>query len=577
MVKKLAIACGIIAGTLGVLAGCSMHNSPVAPRAGSGGGASLNLTVAALRSRMTALNLPVQEPVRIQYNILPDNGGAPVTGSQSFDLTNNTTGASPTLSVNLPGIGKYLVALEVFSSASSVTVSGASARVHRAGTVAANKSQRGVNETPLLLGADEISVNGLTPLNINLGNLTSYCYNGYVYDGDGNDYFNFDQGNENSNTGDLGIDYNTGFLVDGTGQGQTIISYLGNGEFVDFPRINGPFYANSGAAKGGPVSLGDVYGVKLPGQNALVWLQVTNIYSYGSVPDEIDFTFRYNNQGYNYYRFDMTTYGQAFCNDSFTPEPVPTSDTRAVLGYTPKYIAADKAGNVYSPLPVTIQGVQVLTGGSAAATIGPWISSPVAVAASKGSSATIYVADTGSGNTVWVMDANGNSLSAFPLVNTPMDIDVDGAGNVFVSDTSYYITKFSAGVAVTQFGGCCGGNGTFSYYPGIGTDSAGYLYATDYYNNAVEKFDNNGNYLSKIGGNSSFGSYPTDVAVDSSGNVYVTANYQLTKFGPTGNYLTAWTSWNTFSFTYLSSVAIDGAGRISVGDLNNTSIDTFGP
>jgi len=201
------------------------------------------------------------------------------------------------------------------------------------------------------------------------------------------------------------------------------------------------------------------------------------------------------------------------------------------------------------------------------------------VAASRGAATTLYVADTGSGNTVWVMDAQGNSLSAFPMANTPVDLDVDGAGNVFVADTSYYITKYTGGSPVTQFGGCCGGSGTFSYLRGVGTDTAGNLYAVDNNYGVIEKFDNNGNYLKNIGGGLIYS--PMDVAVDSSGNIYSSSYNEVDKFSSTGSYLTYWSSWTdgntTDYFNGLGGIAIDGTGKITVADQYNYSLDTFGP
>ena len=67
------------------------------------------------------------------------------------------------------------------------------------------------------------------------------------------------------------------------------------------------------------------------------------------------------------------------------------------------------------------------------------------------------------------------------------------------------------------------GNGQFSNPIGVAVDSSGNVYVTDANNNRVQKFTSTGNYITQWGhfGNQN-GNFTSDgVAVDSSGNVYV--------------------------------------------------------
>ncbi|HXS59713.1 MAG TPA: SBBP repeat-containing protein [Candidatus Sulfopaludibacter sp.] len=86
-------------------------------------------------------------------------------------------------------------------------------------------------------------------------------------------------------------------------------------------------------------------------------------------------------------------------------------------------------------------------------------------------------------------------------------------------------------------------DGQFGQYNspnGIAVDSSGNVYVTDYDNNRVQKFDSNGNFITKWGSEGSKNGQfdgPQGIAVDSSGNVYVTdeGNIRIELFVPTIN------------------------------------------
>ena len=79
------------------------------------------------------------------------------------------------------------------------------------------------------------------------------------------------------------------------------------------------------------------------------------------------------------------------------------------------------------------------------------------------------------------------------------------------------IQKFdSNGNFITKWGTTGSNDGQFSRVIGIAIDSSGNIYAADNSNNRVQKFDSNGNFVTKWSVNS-----PAGVAVDSAGKVYV--------------------------------------------------------
>jgi len=145
------------------------------------------------------------------------------------------------------------------------------------------------------------------------------------------------------------------------------------------------------------------------------------------------------------------------------------------------------------------------------------------------------------------------------------------------------------------------GPGQFYDPTGLAVDSSGNLYVVDTFNNRVQKFTNAGTYVSQLGcapigptpvpsapactagsGNGEF-HYPTHVAVDSSGNVYVvdSGNNRVEKFDSSGHFLLAWGTLGAGDdqFNYPTGIAVDALGNVYVTDSGNDRVwrfDSFG-
>ena len=197
-------------------------------------------------------------------------------------------------------------------------------------------------------------------------------------------------------------------------------------------------------------------------------------------------------------------------------------------------------------------------------------SNPVSVAVN--STGVVYVADYGN-NTIrmitpesgyWVVSTiagkagksgstdGTNSIARF---YGPAGVAADGAGNIYVADygnnTIRRIVPVGTNWVVSTIAGKVGSKGSTDgtnsaarfYYPiGVALDSTGNVYVADYENSTIRKITPVGTnwVVSTIGGmakktgsangvgNSARFYYPTGVALDSTGNVYVADTYNDT-------------------------------------------------
>lgn len=227
------------------------------------------------------------------------------------------------------------------------------------------------------------------------------------------------------------------------------------------------------------------------------------------------------------------------------------------------------------------------------------------------SSDNVYVVDS-NGSFVQVFDPSGNLLRKWGGWGTgdgefwsPQSVALDSSGNVYVAD--YYnnrVQKFdNNGTFITKWGGdgpgyngSGTGDGQFQRPVGIAVDSSNNVYVADYINNRVQKFDSNGEYITKFGGTgpgpNGRGSgdgqfyYPMGIAVDSGGNVYVvdSNNNRVQKFDSNGKYLTKWggtgPGWNgrgsgDGEFSSPRGIAVDSGGKVFVSDTGNNRVQVF--
>jgi VCBS repeat-containing protein len=135
-----------------------------------------------------------------------------------------------------------------------------------------------------------------------------------------------------------------------------------------------------------------------------------------------------------------------------------------------------------------------------------------------------------------------------------------------------------------KWGSAGDAEGQLSRVTGLVTDRSGNVYAVDGFNDRIQKFDRDGNFLLAWGSSGAGDGQlrtPLSVAIDPNGDVYVTEqdNNRVQKFDADGNFLLAWGSLGTGDgqFNTPSGVAVGPDGNVYVTDFENARVQVFGP
>ncbi len=294
--------------------------------------------------------------------------------------------------------------------------------------------------------------------------------------------------------------------------------------------------------------------------------------------------------------------------------------------YSPEGVSVDPAGNVYvvdsynhkirkvsSAGVVTTLAGSGATGSSDGAGSAASFSAPFGIALDK--TGNMFVADmlnhkirrvstagvvtTFAGSGAFGSADGGAATASFYY---PKGIAVDAAGNVYVADqTNHKIRKVSAAGVVTTLAGNgtsgssdgVGASASFQNPSGIAVDLSGNVYVADYDNHKIRKINATGVVTTLAGngvrgdidgtGNDASFRYPSSVAVDSSGNVFVADSYNhkirkisaagvVTTIAGNGNFGSTDSIGSAATFNYPFGVALDALGNVYVADQLNLKI-----
>ncbi len=297
----------------------------------------------------------------------------------------------------------------------------------------------------------------------------------------------------------------------------------------------------------------------------------------------------------------------------------------------PSDVAVDGAGNLFvtdtnndtvrkvapDGTVTTLAGLAGTTGSTDGAGSAARFNSPTGITVDA--AGNLYVADTDNhtirkitpaGVTSTVAGQAGtagsaNGVGTAAQFSFPSDVTVDGAGNLFVADTNNEtIRRIAPDGTVTVVAGRPGSTGSadgvgtvarFASPEGVAVDGAGNLYVADTNNHTIRKIapDATVSTLAGLAGasgsNDGAGSvarlqFPSDLAVDGSGNLYVadTDNHTIrmitpagltgTVAGQPGTNGSADGTGSAAQFYYPTGVAVDGAGNVYVADTSNHTV-----
>ena len=163
----------------------------------------------------------------------------------------------------------------------------------------------------------------------------------------------------------------------------------------------------------------------------------------------------------------------------------------------------------------------------------------------------------------------------------PDGIAIDRQGNLYVMDSlNDRVQKFdNDGMFISMWGSSGDQDGQFhcGNYCMLAVDNKSNVYVTDIGNSRVQKFDSNGKFLTKWGasgeGDGQF-SHPFGIAVDQQGSVYISdvGNTRIQVFDDNGKFLAKWGTpgYEPGQFSSdLADLAVDSKGNIYVSDRSN--------
>ncbi|MCR4322754.1 MAG: 6-bladed beta-propeller [Candidatus Azambacteria bacterium] len=181
-------------------------------------------------------------------------------------------------------------------------------------------------------------------------------------------------------------------------------------------------------------------------------------------------------------------------------------------------------------------------------------------------------------------DGSGPLVAGDGQFYGPHSIAVDSLGNIYITELfNRRIQKFSQdGVFITKWGMQGVGDGQFNSPRGITVDSSENIYVVDGGNHRIQKFDSNGNFITKwgtLGSSDGQFSFPLDVAADSLNFIYVADanNNRIQKFSSDGIFIAKWGTLGSGDgqLNFPKGVATDSSGSVYVTDYGNYRIQKF--
>jgi len=241
----------------------------------------------------------------------------------------------------------------------------------------------------------------------------------------------------------------------------------------------------------------------------------------------------------------------------------------------PYALVLDATGNIYVTDFGNNQVKKIPAGGGAPTVIASGLNGPTGMV--RDAAGNLYVAEAGNNDLKKIPASGGAPFIIGTGFNNPQGIAMDAAGNIFVADAgSNSILKVAAGggtpVAVAL---------GFNSPRGVGVDTAGNIYVADYGNNAVKKIPVAGGpqiILSPSPGQPF--QYPSAIAIDQKGNLYVGEDDNVFELPATGSSYIIVSNAEAPTdgrLNVVTGMAVDNSGNTFVADHGNNVIKEFKP
>jgi tripartite motif-containing protein 71 len=203
------------------------------------------------------------------------------------------------------------------------------------------------------------------------------------------------------------------------------------------------------------------------------------------------------------------------------------------------------------------------------------------------------------GVSIWKLSSDGKLVAKFQITTRPREgcftelggVAVDRSGKVYAVESvdvgwDYGLPSIKQfdpnGQLITVWGIPDAAKGKFKYPARIAVDGSGNMYVTDQSSHCVHKLDAQGKYIKNWGdkgtGDGQFDT-PEGIAVDKSNNIYVCdrQNSRIQKFDSDGRFLTKWGKEGSGDgeFHFPAAVAVDKEGNVYVADSDNHRVQKF--
>ena len=220
--------------------------------------------------------------------------------------------------------------------------------------------------------------------------------------------------------------------------------------------------------------------------------------------------------------------------------------------YVPSGVAVDSSGNAYVVDQELDQVVKFNAAGTAVSAFGQGVLNDAQGVAVNSTSGVVYVADRYQ-NQVERFTTAGGSLGAWSA-SQPSDVDVDSAGNVYISEfnNARIVKRAPDGSTLANFGTLGSGDGQLWNPAGVAVDATGSVYVADQNNNRVQQLAADGTFVRKWTVTS-----PQAIAVDGS-SVYVGHGAIIDRYSLTGIPTATWSSTASGSFATIKHLAVSG-------------------